>query len=167
MKIKAFIILLLISIFSLVACATTENIYEDESFVPTVENSTIIYGRKSHVKSVVFLIQSESGNYKLLRAECPFPHSAFYISTPLPVGTELKVIRCTTDELISTVTIHYLIAGVDFVTVKPGLQYIDFFYNDDPENRDDRERTALKVLAKHIKDKKWKALIKERLEELK
>lgn len=175
MKIKAFIILLLISIFSLVACATTDNIYKEEEFVPTVENSTIIFGYKGGIASLRLLIQSETEDYRLLNATCPLLKAVFFVKSPLKLDTEIKVLSAeylegvySTGGSLKTVKVKakYLMTGVDFVTIKPGLQYIDFFYKDKPEMRNEREKYALKILAKNIKDPQWKALIKERLEEL-
>lgn len=175
MKLKFFIIILLISIITLVGCASTKNIYEEEGFVPTVENSTIIFGYKGGIASLRLLIQSETEDYRLLNATCPLLKAVFFVKSPLKLDTEIKVLSSEYIDFVYdifgrsksvTVKEKYLMSGVDFVIIQPGLQYIDFFYQDDPENRDKREKYALKILAKNIKDPQWKALIKERLEEL-
>ncbi len=175
MKLKAFIIILLISIFTLVGCASTKNIYEEEGFVPTVENSTIIYGCKDGIGSLKLLIQSETEDYRLLNATCSILKGVFFVKVPLKIDTEIKVLSSEYIDFVYdifgrsksvTVKEKYLMSGVDFVIIQPGLQYIDFFYQDDPENRDKREKHALKILSKDIKDPQRKALIKERLEEL-
>lgn len=131
----------------------------------TPENSTIVFGSGYYD---VNMIQQNPEIGKAFYASSGetssglFTASSYFVFAPVPVNSELHVYSYTYPVSDGTMTIYGGIAGIDFVTAKPGLYYYD---KNDKDHK--KEKDSLEVLLEYYKGTEWESIIKTRIGELK
>lgn len=165
MRKTILLFVILISLF-FTGCQSTQPFVYKEDFKPTVENSTLLYGYADDIVSCMLLVQSETGDYQFVSAKCK--GNCYIFKEPIPVGTYMKYYYYRIEKSYGTHTVvsnyYGTLAGIDFVTAKPGLMYLDTI-DKKTKHEDKHKIRALKQLKKEIKDTEWLSLIDKQIEE--